>query len=233
MWDLRMVKSPQEVAYMREACRITDSGIVSALEILREGVSERELQVAMGTTMMREGAETVRSLSIASGPERYAMLNAPATSRKLARGEMVNFDCGAVYNGYHGDLTRGYFVGQASDRQRRFYEASAEIFWDAVRAVRPGITCEELDRAVEEAIVRRGYREHMLHRTGHSLGTEVHEEPSIGPGVKTVLQPGMVLAIEPGIYDFSIGAFRIEDNVVVTDTGCELLSNAPRELIAR
>jgi len=233
MWDLRMVKSPQEVAYMREACRITDSGIVAALEVMREGITERELQVVMGTTMMREGADTVRSLSIASGPQRYALLNAPATTRKLARGEMVTFDCGAVYKGYHGDLTRGFFIGQVSDRQRRFYEASAEIFWDAVRAVRPGITCEALDRVVEESIVRRGYREHMLHRTGHSLGSEVHEEPSIGPGVQVTLQPGMVLAIEPGIYDFSIGAFRIEDNVVVTETGYEFLSNAPRELIIR
>ncbi len=233
LWDLRMIKSPQEVAYMREACRITDASIVAALEVMREGVTERELQVVMGTTMMREGADTVRSLSIASGPQRYAMLNAPATTRTLSRGEMVTFDCGAVYNGYHGDLTRGFFIGEPSDRQRRFYEASAEIFWDAVRAVRPGITCEELDRQVEASIVRRGYREHMLHRTGHSLGTEVHEEPSIGPGVKVTLQPGMVLAIEPGIYDFSIGAFRIEDNVVVTETGYDFLSNAPRELLVR
>jgi len=233
LWQVRMVKSPQEVAYMREACRITDAGIVAALEAAREGVTERELQVVMGTTMMREGADTVRSLSIASGPKRYALLNAPATSRALQRGEMFTFDCGAVYKGYHGDLTRGYFIGEVSARQREFYEASAEIFWDAVHAVRPGITCEELDRVVEESIKRRGYREYMLHRTGHSLGSEVHEEPSIGPGVSVRLEPGMVLAIEPGIYDFSIGAFRIEDNVVVTETGCEFLSNAPRELIVR
>ena len=233
MWDLRVVKSPQEVAYMREACRITDAGIVAALETVREGVTERELQVVMGTTMMREGADTVRSLSIASGPQRYAMLNAPATSRALRPGEMVTFDCGAVYNGYHGDLTRGYFIGEVNDRQRQFYEASLEIFWEAVRAVRPGVTCEDVDRVAEEAIVRRGYREYMLHRTGHSLGMEVHEEPSIGPGVKVPLQPGMVLAVEPGIYDFTIGAFRNEDNVVVTESGCDLLSNAPRELIVR
>ncbi|MBI4280313.1 MAG: aminopeptidase P family protein, partial [Armatimonadetes bacterium] len=233
LWRLRMVKSPTEVAYMREACRQTDAGIAAAVAVAREGASEMEMSVAMGTTMMKEGADTVRSLSIASGPKRYDQLNAPAVDRKLRRGEMVNMDCGCLYRGYHGDLTRGFFVGEASQRQRDFYNASLEIFYEAAQAVRPGITCEELDRVAEQAIVKRGYREYMLHRTGHSLGLEVHEDPSIGPGYTQVLEPGMVLAIEPGIYDFSIGAFRIEDNVVVTEKGFDYLSHAPRDLIIR
>ena len=233
LWELRMVKSPAEVAYMRRACRITDQAIGAAVSLAREGVSEVELQVAMGETMMREGADTIRSLTVASGPQRYAMLNPPASDRRLRRGEMVNFDVGAIYRGYHADLTRGFFIGEASPRQREFYQAALEIFNETCEAVRPGETFHDVDHAAEGAITRRGYREYMLHRTGHSLGTEVHEHPSIGPGEQTALVPGMVLAIEPGIYDFSIGAFRIEDNVVVTEQGCELLSNAPRELIIR
>jgi Xaa-Pro dipeptidase len=233
LWQLRMVKSPAEVDYMRRACRITDAGIAAAVALAREGVSEFQLQVAMGETMMREGADTIRSLTVASGPERYDMLNPPASDRTLRRGEMVNFDVGAIYRGYHSDLTRGFFIGEASPRQRDFYQAALEIFYETCEGVRPGATFHDVDQVAEQAIVRRGYREYMLHRTGHSVGTEVHENPSIGPGERTVLVPGMVLAIEPGIYDFSIGAFRIEDNAVVTESGYELLSNAPRELIIR
>ena len=231
LWELRMVKSPAEIAYMRRACEITDKGIAAAVAIAGEGVSEVELQVAMGQTMMREGADTIRSLTVASGPQRYDMLNPPASDRRLGRGEMVNFDCGAIFRGYHADLTRGFFVGEASSRQRAFYQAALEIFYDTCEAVRPGATFHEVDQAAEDAIAQRGYRDYMLHRTGHSVGTEVHEHPSIGPGEQTILVPGMVLAIEPGIYDFSIGAFRIEDNVVLPDLGYEFLSKAPREMI--
>jgi len=231
LWELRMIKSPQEVAYLRRACAITDAGIAAAVAAAREGMTEVELQVIMGETMMREGADTIRSLTVASGPERYAMLNPPASRRRLGRGEMVNIDCGAIYGGYHGDLTRGFFIGEASARQREFYQAALDIFTETLEAVRPGITFHELDQAAEQAITRRGYRDYMLHRTGHSLGLEVHEHPSIGPGEQTRLAPGMVLAIEPGIYDFSIGAFRIEDNIVVTERGYDILSHAPRELI--
>ena len=99
--------------------------------------------------------------------------------------------------------------------------------------MRPGVTLHDLDLVAEHAITKRGYREYMYHRTGHSLGSEVHENPSIGPGEQTVMAPGMTFAIEPGIYDFSIGAFRMEDNVVVTERGYDFLSHAPRELIIR
>jgi len=233
LWQLRMVKSPAEVAYMRRACQITAAGVAAAVAIARAGVSEFELQVAMGETMMREGADTIRSLTVASGPERYNMLNPPASDRHLRAGEMVNFDVGAIYRGYHADLTRGFFIGEPSPRQHQFYQAALEIFYETCEAVHPGVTCHDVDQVAEQAIVTRGYRDYMLHRTGHSIGTEVHEYPSIGPGEHTVLVPGMVLAIEPGIYDFSVGAFRIEDNVVVTERGYELLSSAPRELIVR
>jgi Xaa-Pro dipeptidase len=233
LWDVRVVKSPAEIALMRRACEITDAGIAAAVAAAREGATEFELQLAMGRTMMSQGADTIRSLSIASGPERYGVLNGAATDRTMRRGEMVNIDCGCLYKDYHADLTRGFFIGEASPRQQAFYEASLEIFHETVEAVRPGMTCHDLDLVAERAIHKRHYADYMLHRTGHSLGLEVHEHPSIGPGEQTVLVPGMVLAIEPGIYDFTIGAFRIEDNVVVTETGYEFLSHAPRELTVR
>ena len=146
---------------------------------------------------------------------------------------MVIFDQGAIYEGYWSDITRGFFIGSVSDRQREFYEAAQAITEDAVRAVKPGVTCAEVDKVAEKSTTDRGYKDYMIHRTGHSLGLEVHELPSLTVSDETVLEPGMVVTVEPGIYDFSIGAFRMEDLVVVTDSGYEYLSHATRDLVVK
>jgi Xaa-Pro aminopeptidase len=146
---------------------------------------------------------------------------------------MVNFDFGALYNGYCSDITRSVFVGSPSKRQKEFYQAISKVLETTLEAVRPGVPVSEVDRIAEQTIAELGYREYMLHRTGHGLGLEVHEPPSIGPGEEVTLEEGMVVAIEPGIYDFTIGAFRIEDNIVITTGGFELLSNCTRELVVK
>lgn len=233
LWELRKVKSAQEIEYIRESQRITDAAYHAALDFAREGVTEKELQQVLGTTMMREGADKIGFLIVTSGPDRYKMTNPYASRRKLQNGDMVILDIGAIYEGYWSDITRGFFIGGVSDEQRRFYEAARAITEDTVKAVKPGVTCAEVDRVAEQSITERGFKDYMLHRTGHSLGLEVHELPSIAPGDETVLEPGMVITIEPGIYDFSIGAFRVEDLILVTETGYEYLSHAPRELIVK
>jgi Xaa-Pro aminopeptidase len=229
-WKVRGKKSPKEVEYLREASRITDKGYEAVLEVAREGVTERELQAAMGAAFMREGSDFNGFIIVNSGKERYKMMNPWATDRKLQKGDMCIFDFGAVYNNYWSDLTRGFFVGEASKRQREFYEISKEATALTAAAVKPGVTCESIDAIAEKFIEEKGYRRYMMHRTGHSIGVEVHEIPSIGAGEKTVMEPGMTFAIEPGIYDFSIGSFRVEDIVTVTEKGMEYLSKCEREL---
>ena len=229
-WKVRAKKSPKEIEYLREANRITDKGYEAVLGIARAGVTERELQACMGETFMREGSDYSGFIIINSGKERYKMMNPWATDRKLEKGDMCIFDFGAVYNNYWSDLTRGFFVGEASKRQREFYEISKEATALTAAAVKPGVTCEAVDAVAERFIEEKGYRRYMMHRTGHSIGVEVHEIPSVGAGEKTVMEPGMVFAIEPGIYDFSIGSFRVEDIVTVTKDGMEYLSNCEREL---
>jgi Xaa-Pro aminopeptidase len=233
LWQLRRVKSPAEVASIRESQRITDAAYHAALDLGAVGVSERDLQRVLGTTMMQEGADKIGMLIVGSGPDRYKMANPYPSDRKLESGDMVIFDLGCVYNGYWSDITRGYFVGGVSDDQRRFYEAATAITEDAVKAVKPGVTCAEVDRVAEQSIVDRGYKDNIIHRTGHSLGLEVHEIPSIAAGDETVLEPGMVVTIEPGIYDFTHGAYRMEDLILVTETGHEYLSHARRELTVK
>ncbi len=234
MWKLRIKKSPREIEYLRRAGRATDAGYLAALEIAREGVSEKELSDAVGIGMIRSGADWPAFLVVQSGPPRYDMMNPPASDRRVEKGDMVIFDIGAAYRGYWGDLTRGFFIGEPTTRQREFYAAELEIFQRTRDAVRPGITIEEIDKVAEATTVELGFKEYMWHRTGHAIGIDVHELPSVALGDKTVLEPGMVFTIEPGIYDFSVGAFRIEDVVVVTETGYETLNpGSPTELTIR
>jgi Xaa-Pro aminopeptidase len=233
IWKLRCKKSSLEIQYLKEACRITDKAIEAAADFIQEGRSEREVSMVLGMTMMKEGADFPRSLSISSGAGNYDVINGLSTDRRFKKGDMINIDFGALYKGYCSDITRSVFVGNPLERSKAFYLASKQIQEHACKAVRPGIPVSEVDKVAEQAIIDLGYREYMLHRTGHSLGLEVHEPPSVGPGDATVMEEGMILAIEPGIYDFSIGAFRIEDNVVVTSNGFEYLSNSTREMLIK
>ena len=230
LWKVRAKKSPKEVEYLRKASQITDKGYEAAVKAAHAGITERELQAVMGETFMREGSDYNGFIIVNSGKQRYKMMNPYAIDRKLEKGDMCIFDFGAVYNGYWSDLTRGFFVGEASPRQREFYEISREATALTAAAVKPGVTGESVDAVAEKFIADKGYRRYMFHRTGHSIGVEVHEIPSIGAGEKTVLEPGMCFAIEPGIYDFNVGSFRVEDIVTVTEKGFEYLSNCRREL---
>jgi Xaa-Pro aminopeptidase len=231
MWTARMIKSETEIEYLRGAARAADAGFMAAYGAGRAGATERELVRAMGMAMLGTGADNIASMIVSSGSERYDMINPYATDRKLQRGEQVIFDFGCWYRGYRSDITRWFYVAEVSEDQRRFNEAALSIFFDTMEAVKPGNTAADVDDAAFQSIKRRGYERYMLHRTGHALGLDVHERPSLAPADDTVLQPGMVLAVEPGIYDFSIGAWRMEDNVLVTRDDAESLNNAPREIL--
>ncbi|MEE9497015.1 MAG: Xaa-Pro peptidase family protein [Desulfobacterales bacterium] len=233
VWKLRSIKSPLEIEYMREACRITDKAVEAAVNFVEEGKTEKEMAKVLGTTMLEEGADIPRSLSVSSGVGSYDVLNGLGTARAFQTGDMINFDFGTYYKGYCSDITRSIFVGEPSKRQRDFYEAIKQIQETTCKAAKPGIPISEIDKVAEQAIIESGYRDYMLHRTGHGLGLEVHEPPSIAPGDETLAEEGMVVAIEPGIYDFSIGAFRIEDNIVVTSDGFECLNRCSRELVVK
>jgi Xaa-Pro aminopeptidase len=233
MWKARLRKSSQEIEYIRISCQAADAGFMSAVAASREGVPERDIVRALAIGMLGAGADRPASLIISSGVDRYDMINPYATDRRVEQGDQVIMDFGAWYRGYRSDITRFFYIGEPTKQQRKFSEAALGIFYDTLKAVKPGATAEEVDHAAFTATVDRGYEEYMMHRTGHALGLDVHELPSLGPGDQTVLEPGMVITIEPGIYDFEVGAWRIEDDVLITETGYELLTNAPREIIVR
>lgn len=231
MWRLRMIKSPQEVAFLKEACRISDAAFNSVINNVKEGMTEKDIQKIMGRTMMEQGSDFCGFLVVNSGPERYDMMNPWASDRVLKNGDMVILDFGAVYKGYWADITRGIFVSAISSRQRELYEAVQSISETTIKAIKPAIRVGDIDRVAMKKIEELGYIDLVLHRGGHSLGLDIHEMPSIAVSDDTIVEPGMCFAIEPAIYDYSVGAFRIEDDIVVTEDGNLRLTHCTREVV--
>jgi Xaa-Pro aminopeptidase len=228
---LRAVKDAQELALMRDAARLIDSVWSSVLPSLKPGVSELAIAGKLDYAMKLKGASGASfDTIVASGP-RSAWAHARPTSKLLRKNELVVMDQGAILHGYCSDMTRTVFLGRASSRIRRMYHAVLISQEAAKAAIRPGVTAGSVDAAARGTLKKYGLDRFFTHSTGHGLGTEVHEMPRLGRGEETVLEKGMVITVEPGVYVEGLGGIRIEDDVVVTSSGGESLTSANRELI--
>ncbi len=228
---LRAVKDRAELFEIREAAELISDVFRSCLRKVRPGVTELELSAELEFAMKHRGAsgpsfETI----VASGP-RSAWAHARPTSKPLRKNELVVLDQGAILRGYCSDMTRTVFLGRPSQKIRQLYSAVLEAQGAAKAAIRPGVTADSVDAAARQALKGRGLDRYFTHSTGHGLGLEVHEMPRLGQGEKTVLQEGMVLTVEPGVYLEGLGGIRIEDDVVVTPTGAQDLTTAPRQFL--
>lgn len=233
--ELRMVKTPEEIEVIKRACQIADKAMLVAIEEVREGgVREREVAAKMEYVMKMEGGaeKTAFDTIIASG-WRSALPHGIASDKRIERGgELVVIDeGGALFNHYHSDITRTVVAGSPNEKQREIYEIVLEAQKKGVEEARPGITAKELDTIVRDVIAEYGYGDYFIHSTGHGVGLEIHEWPGINQNDETVLKPGMVITIEPGIYIPKFGGVRIEDTIVITENGAERLTKTERELI--
>lgn len=231
----RMIKDASEIATLRDAAARLTTVMPTVLSEVAAGTSERTIAAAIESAMRHAGYERVAfDTIVASGPH-SAMPHYRAGTRTLAVGDLVVLDFGGVLDGYCCDLTRTVSIGPPSREARRVYDAVRDAHAAAIAAVRPGIEASAVDAAARDLLRDRGLGEAFGHGTGHGLGLDVHEEPRIGkpradrPPV--TLAPGMVFTIEPGAYLPGFGGVRIEDDVLVTDSGCELLTTLPRELL--
>ncbi len=224
----RMIKDQVEIETLREAGRRLGRIATEAHKLVREGRTEREIAADLESAMRQEGfTRPAFETIVASGPH-SAFPHARPTDRRVAAGEPTVLDFGGVYDGYCVDLTRTVQLGAISQPQERLYAAVREAQQSAIEAVRPGVAASSIDAAAREVLERHGLGEAFGHGTGHGLGLEVHEEPRIArlsPRLPDqVLEPGMVFTIEPGAYVPGLGGVRIEDDVLVTDHGCEVLT---------
>ena len=230
--ELRRVKDAREIEIIRRAARLADEALLEVLAGLRPGITERELALELEFAMRRRGADGVAfDLIVASGP-RAALPHGSPTERVIGAGEFVTLDYGALVDGYASDCTRTVVAGRAGDRHREIYQIVLEAQRRALEAIRPGVTGAEVDRAARRVIEEAGYGAHFGHATGHGVGLEVHEGPRLSAtGQEDVLAPGMVVTVEPGIYLPGWGGVRIEDLVLVTESGGEILTRVTKELL--
>jgi Xaa-Pro aminopeptidase len=233
----RVQKDPYELETLRTAADMLTAVVPGIFEEVRRGRTERDLALEIDWRMRRAGFErNAFDTIVAAGPN-GALPHAHAGERRLVEGDLVVLDFGGVYDSYCVDLTRTVSVGVAGQRAREVYAAVRAAHDLAIEAVCPGRSRFDIDAAARDELARRGFGEVFGHGTGHGLGIEVHEDPRIGrrrPGAdaqEEAVAAGMVFTIEPGAYLPGWGGVRIEDDVVVTQTGVEVLTKATLELV--
>jgi Xaa-Pro aminopeptidase len=225
---LRWVKDAAEIAAIERAAGIADAAYAHMLGVLRPGLSERDAALELEIAMRRAGAERLAFETVlASGP-RSALPHGRASDRVMDAGDLVTLDFGAVVGGYCSDCTRTVVLGAAAPRQREIHAIVLEALGEGVAALRPGVRCRDVDARARAVIAGRGFGEAFGHSLGHGVGMEVHEGPRLSPQEEALLEPGMVVTVEPGIYVPGWGGVRVEELALVTEDGCRILTHAPR-----
>lgn len=233
---LRQIKTSQEIARIREACRIADSSAAHICRFIQPGMSEREIAAELEWFMRTQGAEKAAFDTIVASGWRGALPHGKASDKRVEAAELITLDFGAQYQGYCSDMTRTFWVtGPGAPEEHALfpvYQTVLRAQLAAIAAIRPGVCCMEVDAAARKVIADAGYGDYFGHNTGHAIGIEVHEDPRFSPTDGTQLMPGMLLTVEPGIYLPKQGGVRIEDVVLVTPDGGEVLYTLTKELIA-
>ncbi|MCC7047033.1 MAG: aminopeptidase P family protein [Alphaproteobacteria bacterium] len=222
-------KFPDEIVRLREAARLVDIGVAAAAAACQRGVTELEIAAEASAAMLRNGAEFINHMTVRSGPHAYGNHPIP-TARRLEDGDCVQIDIGCVYGGYVSDTNRTKVVGRASKDQLRLMDVGQKMLEAGIAAVAPGAPASTIWHAAVNVAKQAGMLERViLPFVGHGIGLGLHEIPFINEAATTVLEEGMVFAIEPGVYAEGIGCSRPEDMVLVTATGAELLTHFPRD----
>ncbi|MEX2542290.1 MAG: Xaa-Pro peptidase family protein [Trueperaceae bacterium] len=229
--DRRMIKDAVEQEKLRLAARITDHAFDHILGFMREGLSEVDVALELERAMRTEGAEAKSFDIVVASGNRSEMPHGVASPKRLERGELVTLDFGAMVGGYHADMTRSVAIGELSDELRALYDAVLEAEQAALAAARPGVTGHDLDAVARAVLAHHRLEQYFAHSLGHGVGLEIHEGPKVARDSTDVLEPGMAVTIEPGVYVAGVGGLRIEDLVLITSNGNERLSLAPTELI--
>ena len=228
---LRIIKDAEEVAAIRKACLLGVDLFRTLTSKLRPKVIESQLAGELEFAARQAGAEQMAFPTIIAGGQRSAFPHGRASSAPVPTEGFVVCDFGVILAGYCSDMTRTLHVGRPQSDAQASYEAVKEAQQAALEAVKPGVTAGEVDHAARKLLYNRGLGKFFTHSTGHGLGLEIHEAPKIAAAQKEVLRPGMVITVEPGVYLPGKWGIRIEDTVVVTETGCEILTPCPKDLL--
>lgn len=229
--ELRMVKDAGEIRRMTAAAEVGNKVFHAVLPHIQSGVPETDIAASLEFFARGMGAEGMSFETIVASGPRSALPHGRATAQKTPRNGFVTLDFGVILKSYCSDMTRTVYLGKPSVAERSAYDAVLAAQEAAVAAVKPGVTCGEVDEAARSVLRKAGLAKYFTHSTGHGVGLEIHESPRVGAGQETKLVPGMVITIEPGIYLAGKFGIRIEDMVVVTDRGHKVLTPVPKTLI--
>jgi len=228
---LRQFKTEAEIACIRKACEITSKAFEMVLPRIREGMTEKELQIELDFTMLRLGADGNAFSTIIASGENGSLPHAIPGPRVLRAGDMITMDFGAKVDGYCSDMTRTVALGKPSDEMKRVYDTVFRAQAMCVEALAAGKNCYEIDRLARDYIDAQGYAGRFGHGLGHAVGIDIHEEPRLSPKCREDLRAGVVMTVEPGVYLPGVGGVRIEDTCLVLENGSESLTTADRQLI--
>ncbi len=229
---LRMVKDESELECIRKAQEIAETAFERILSFIHVGVTEREIALELNRLMFEYGAEDLSFETIALAGANTSMPHGVPSDKKVENGEFVLMDFGAVYNGYHSDMTRTVCVGQPSDEMKKVYNIVLEAQTAAINAAHAGMTGQELDLIARSIISDAGYGNCFGHSLGHGVGMEIHERPNASPNSAAELNKGAVVTVEPGIYIAGKYGVRIEDFVILTENGCINLTKSAKNIIS-
>ena len=231
MHNARMIKQPDELLRIRKACSIASKACASIPDIVKEGMAETEASAELNYSMMRLGASSSAfDATVAFGKKSAEPHYSPSPRRRLRPGNFALFDFGAKFQRYVSDVTRTFVCKSASKRQKKMHATVKEAQEAAIDMIADGVHGSDVDEAARDVIDGTEFRDLFIHSTGHGLGVSVHDPGSISSARDMVLKEGMVLTVEPGVYIPNYGGVRIEDDIVVTRTGCRLLTSCSREL---
>lgn len=228
---LRAVKTDEEIENIKKAQKIAEDAFNHILEFIKVGVTEKEIALELDFYMLSHGAEAVSFETIAVSGKNSSMPHGVPTDKKIEKGDFITMDFGAMYNGYHSDMTRTVIVGEPSEKQREVYETVLKAQKASLAVLKNGISGFDADKAARDIIDNAGYKDNFGHGTGHGVGIEIHEAPNLSPYSKATLETGNVVTVEPGIYIPNEFGVRIEDMALITDDGCVNLTSCEKELI--
>jgi Xaa-Pro aminopeptidase len=228
---LRLIKTPSEIKILKEAADIADAAFKHILDFIRPGKTELEVSNELEFFMRKAGATSSSFDIIVASGYRGALPHGVASDKVIENGDFVTLDFGAYYKGFISDITRTVAVGEPSAKLKEIYDVVLEAQLRGMAGIKPGMTGKEADALTREYITEKGYGEYFGHSTGHGIGLEVHEGPALSSKSDFILEPGMLVTVEPGIYIPGLGGVRIEDDTQITETGNETLTHSTKELI--
>ncbi|MGN0452689.1 MAG: M24 family metallopeptidase [Ruminococcus sp.] len=229
--ELRIIKSESEADKLRTAQKIAEAAYLEVLNDVREGITEKEIAARLEYLMKMKGAEKVAFDLITVAGKKTSLPHGVPSDNKVHKGDFITFDIGAVYDSYHSDMTRTVAFGEITDEQRKIYNIVLKAHHAGLQSVKAGVSGFDVDKTSRDIIEEAGYGKYFGHSTGHGVGLEIHEAPYASIKSKDILKAGMTLTVEPGIYLPDKFGVRIEDTVLITESGFETFASIPKDLL--